>query len=409
MDLELRTIGAGEVGAFVDSLSVPFLDAGDPTVREHWGPHVEPDRAWAVVEHGRFVANACAFTRNVTVPGSAPGCCPTLPIAAVSGVGVHPTHRRRGLLRRLMGALIDDARRRGEPLAGLQASEGAIYGRFGFGQATWSAQVVVDTSRAALASPVPGAGVRLLDAHEAAKTLPDLHDRLRRGRAGEVDRDAATWAGILADPIPWRKGGSALYYAVSDDGYAAYRGHELRDNGALVGARLELRDLYATTAEAEAALWRYLFDVDLVREVSALHRPVDDALRWRLVDPRQFRVTLQRDMLWLRILDVAAALEARGYRREGRLVLEVVGDDPEVAGRWRLDASRAGASCRRAAPGEPAGVTLPIAELGAVYLGGVTPSTLAAAGRVVEGRKGALDLADSLFATVPAPFSGTLF
>lgn len=224
--LELRQITAGEVDGFVTSLSVPFLDAGDEDVRAHWAPHIEPERAWVVGDRGRFVATACTFTRNVTVPGRPGHACPTVSLAAVSGVGVHPTHRRRGLLRRLMTAMVDDARRRGEPVAGLQASEAEIYGRFGFGHATTYAEVVLaDPARAVLRSPAPSLDIQLLDAPEAAKVLPDLHDRLRRQRAGEVDRDAASRAGILSDSVLQREGGSALYCALSGDGLSAFDGY----------------------------------------------------------------------------------------------------------------------------------------------------------------------------------------
>lgn len=404
----LRTIDAGEVGAFVASLAVPFLDAGDEAEEAEYRPHIEPERAWVVVDGDRLVASACTLSRDVTVPAPAGGECPTVPFAAVSGVGVHPTHRRRGLLRRLMAAMFDDARRRGEAFAALQASESSIYGRFGYGQGTTLATTVIDTARSAFVANPPPLDVQLLESGEAAKVLPGLHDRLRRGRAGEVSRNEPTWAGILADPPAHRKGGSALYYAAGDDAYAIYRAHEISAGG-LYGARLEVRDLYGATPEVEAALWRFLFDVDLVREVSARARPVDDHLRWRLADPRQLRVTSLQDLLWVRILDVAAAFEARGYQHEGRLVLDVHGDDAAVAGRWVLDVGRDGSSCRRAGGGEAADVSLGIPELGSLYLGGVGASTLAAAGRAAEDRSGGLRAADHILAATPAPFSGTGF
>ena len=201
MDLELRTITPDELDRFANSVSVPFLNGGDETSHAYWRHVVEPERAWVVVDQGRFVANACIFTRDVTIPGAAGQACSTASLAAVSAVGVHPTHRRRGLLRRLMDAMLDDARARQEPLAGLLASESSIYGRFGFGHATTSAEVVIDPALAAMRAPTAALDLALLDEHEAAKVLPALHDDLRRARAGEADRTAAIWERQLADPV----------------------------------------------------------------------------------------------------------------------------------------------------------------------------------------------------------------
>lgn len=407
MGLQVRTIDPSEVEAFVASASVAFLEIGNHDEEAAYARHIEPGRAWVALDGDRVVGNACTFTRDLTVPAGRGGGCPVVPFAAVSGVGVHPTHRRRGLLRRLMAAMMDDARRRGEALAALEASESSIYGRFGYGHATTIAETAIDTSRSQFSAPAPALEVRLVDAAEAAKVLPDLHDRCRRRRAGEASRDEATWANLFADPASQRGGGSALYYAVAEGGYAIYRAHDASANG-LYGARLEVRALYGTTPDVEAALWRFLLDIDLVREVTARPRPVDDHLKWRLADPRQLRTTTLRDYLWVRVLDVGGALEARGYQHPGTLVIAVHGEG-EVAGSWVLEAEPAGASCRRARAGKGPDLTLGITDLGAVYLGGVAPSTLAQAGRVSEERPGALLEADRVFSTTPAPFSGTGF
>jgi predicted acetyltransferase len=150
--------------------------------------------------------------------------------------------------------------------------------------------------------------------------------------------------------------------------------------------------------------------------VSAWKRPLDEPLRWRLADQRQLRVTDMIDWLHVRILDVPAALQARGYRREGRLVLDVLpptddldGQADAAPGRWVLEAGPAGASCRAARGGEEPELRMKVADLGAVYLGGFSPSLLAAAGRIEELRPGSLDRADALLATTPAPLTGTGF
>ncbi len=407
MEIEVRRIQPGEVGAFTASVAIPFFEVGNDDEREDFVPHVEPNRAWVAVAGDRVVGNACTFTRDLTLPGAAGQPCPVTPLAAVSAVGVHPTHRRRGLLTKLMAALLEDARERGESIAGLEASESGIYGRFGFGPATVGAAVTIQAHRSAYAVPAPALDVSLLDTDEAVKVLPGLHERLRRRGPGEVNRNEATWAAIFADRPSARRGGSGLYYAAAENAFAIYRGHD-ESVGALNGGRIEVRDIYAADAETEAGMWRFLLDTDLVWTVSARRRPVDDPLRWRLADPRQLQVSQVRDLLWIRILDVAAAFSARGYQDEGRLVMTVAGDDPGVAGTWTIEAAPEGAECRRT-PGAAPDVSLAVAELGAVYLGGMSMRTLVAAGRAAEERVDGARRADRILAAAPAPTSQTLF
>ncbi|MDQ2727524.1 MAG: GNAT family N-acetyltransferase [Actinomycetota bacterium] len=319
------------------------------------------------------------MTRDVTVPGPDDESCPTIPLAAVTAVGVHPTHRRRGILRRLMAEMLDDGRRRGEPAAGLIASEAPIYGRFGFGQATAGATVVVSTGRSGFFIDAPRLDLRIIDV---------------------------------------------------DEGFTSYRPHPVDNIDGFDQARLEVRDLMGATPETEAGLWRYLLDVDLVTEVAANRRAVEDPVRWRMSDPRRWRTRAYSDMLWLRPLDVPVLLEGRAYTTPGQLVIDVVappdpgaptepvgtgtgadhpGDDDVVAGRWSVEAGPDGVSVRRARQGQAAELHLGVAELGALYLGGIGATTLAAAGRVVEERAGALRLADRLFAATPSPLSSTGF
>jgi predicted acetyltransferase len=313
-----------------------------------------------------------------------------------------------------MAWMLADARARGEAFAGLIASESVIYGRFGFGHATSATEVRIDSRDAALLEPARGAEIRLLDADEAGKVLPDLFDRQRRTRAGEPNRGAVNWEERLADRSHRRRGAGAMFHAVCDEGYVSYRVHEediLRGDR----CRLAVEELRGLSPEAEAALWQFVFDIDLVGEVTARRRPLDDPLRWRLADPRQLRVKEIIDWLYVRILDVPAALEARGYRREGRLVLDVLpptddlsGQADAAPGRWVLDASAHGASCRPAT-GEAPDLRMRLTDLGTLYLGGFSASTLAAAGRIEEVRPGSLDRADALLATWPAPLTGTGF
>ena len=199
VSVDVRLVEPGEEDAWVRSVSIPFLEQATPDSYEHWRTHLEATRTWVAVDGDRFVGNSCVFTRDVTLPGLAGTPTPTVPMAAISGVGVHPTHRRRGILRRLMGVMLADARRRGEPLAGLQATEAGIYGRFGFGCATTVTEVTVPSQGTRFAIPAPEIDLRLCDAAQASKVLPGLFDRLRRTRPGQVSRDDAFWTDYWVD------------------------------------------------------------------------------------------------------------------------------------------------------------------------------------------------------------------
>ncbi|MGH9094037.1 MAG: GNAT family N-acetyltransferase, partial [Acidimicrobiales bacterium] len=198
MAVDVRLIEPHEVPDFIRSVLVPFLEVGKEGAVKHWSPHIEVDRCWIAQDGGRAVGNCCVFSRDVTVPAAPGRECPTIPMAAVSAVGVHPTHRRQGLLRRMMGVMFDDARRRGEMVTGLTASESVIYGRFGYGLATTAAELAIDTRGAAFVAAAPRLDLRILDPDEAAKELPERFDRLRRRRAGEVSRNQATWGDVFA-------------------------------------------------------------------------------------------------------------------------------------------------------------------------------------------------------------------
>lgn len=416
--LDVRPIVDGEQAAWALAGAIPFLEpitGGDrDTVVARETRNLEIGRTWASVDGDRFVGTSCVYSRTVRLPGSAGhGGAAEVAMAAISGVGVSPTHRRRGLLGRMMTEMLEDARRRGEPVAGLLASESGIYGRFGFGVATYAARTALASPYARLSPPAPAAEVRLLSADEAADVLPGLFERAGARRPGTVGRSQADWADVFADHQADRGGDSARFFAVTASGYAIYRAKEV-ESAREHYARLMVRDLIDETAEGEAALWQFLLDVDLAREIEAFPRPLDDPIRHRLSDPRQLRTLGTTDWLWLRVLDMPGAFCARGYLRPGRLVLDVrpaaspAGADP-VVGRWALDAAPDGATCRKASAGDPTDLTLGVAEVGSLLAGGVRASVLGAAGKIDEERPGALDAADALFASRPEPWCITSF
>ncbi len=420
MDAVVRRIRAEEAAEFRRSVMVPFLDpfAGDPDQiadEDLWQAKAELDRAWVVDTGDRFAGNACAYSVDVTLPAPPDRPCPTIPMAGISAVGVHPTHRRRGFLRQLITAMHDDARERGEAIAGLEASESLIYGRFGYGLAANLAVYSIDSRASAFAVPAPDLDLVLLDKDEAAKVLPDLFDRQRRARAGEVSRSSGYWDQLLVDRPHHRHGSSARFHAVCDEGYVLYRAEP--DANLFHGDRITIlvEELRGTTADIEAGLWRFALDLDLVGRLHYLRGPVDEPIRWRLADPRRLRTVNVEDRLYVRILDTAMAFEARGYLGEGRLVLDVLppasaeGEADAAPGRWVLEAGPGGATCRRALAGEEADLRLSLAALGSLYLGGFPASLLAAGGRVEELRPGGLARADALLVTRPSPRNGTAF
>ncbi len=405
MGWTIRAATADDVPALLRAVWGAFGNRPDDALIETATGFVEADRALVVEDDGRIVAGGANVSLELTVPGPA-----TVPAAGVTQVGVLPTHRRQGILSALMTRLADDARRRGEPVAALLASESTIYRRFGYGVGVWNTMVEIERTRAVLRRPPALTGrTRMLDDEEMAAALPPFFDRYRRGQPGEVSRTPGWWARHLRDHETWRGGGSKRFAAVWEDGagcaegYVSYRIHPSWEGG-LPGHALAVENLIALGPEVRAALWQYCFGVDLVAVVRAGYLALDDPLRWMLTEPRRLRTIAVNDFLWVRLLDVETALAARAYAGDDRLTVEVVdGFDHAVAGRYRL----AGGDCRRT--DEAPDLTIDVADLASAWLGGTRFATLARAGLVVEHTAGAIVRADGLFATATGPASSTGF
>ncbi len=381
-------------------------------------PLLEADRTLAIYDAGRIVATAAAFSFALTLPGltstGPDATSPTASVAGVTGVGVLPTHRRRGLLRALMRRQLDDVRARGESMAVLTASESVIYERFGYGLSTSVLGIDIDPRHGAFARPVEYPGrLTLLEHNAATELLPTVYDRWRRRQPGALNRSDARWRHTLRGARTPQDGASAIFCVAYEpapgqvDGVAIYRVRNQWTDGIASNALL-LRELFAVTPMAYAALWQYLLSVDLINSVHCPNRPVDEPLRWLLADPRRLRVTRRTDDLWVRIVDIPAALSTRRYGVEDSLVLEISDPFlPDNAARYALEGGPNGAACRPTTA--TADLVLSVADLGAIFLGGVRPGALAYAGRVVEQSTGALRRADALFATDRAPYCGTPF
>jgi predicted acetyltransferase len=409
MQIELRPITPDEYTAFMQANFTAFgvHATEDALARER--PMVELDRTVAAFEDGRVVGTAGNITMELTLPGGA-----RQPTAGVSWVAVLPTHRRHGILRQMLHALLEDARRHGEPVAALTASEGAIYGRFGFGVATSKMDVTLDRRHAAFLRPWTLSGrLRLVDHDEIFAALPGFYERSQRLRPGAISRNSGWWQAYLANPAPTRQEEGPRYNVVYEspagevEGAALYRIASKWEEG-IASSTVTAYDFYAATTEARAALWQYLVNLDLVETVRAVSRPLDEPLRWMLADPRHLRVSRLVDDLWLRLLDVPTALAARRYAAGDRLVFEVTDAfRPESAGRYELVATQEGAECKRTTD-EP-DLTLDVADLAAAYLGGARFTTLTQAGRISVRTPGAFRRADALFDTGLLPYCATPF
>jgi predicted acetyltransferase len=383
--VDVRTITAAEVPAFQHLIESSFGGDPDPEELATWRPLVEPDRTLLGWDGGSPVGCAAAFTLDMTVPGG------PVPAAGVTGVAVLPTHRRQGLLRTMMRRLLDDARDRGEAFASLWASEATIYGRFGYGVAGRRWAVTVEASDPPLLGRAPAGRVRFADAAEVRTLAPALHDAARAERPGMISRSPARWDARLSDLPGQRGGASALRLVVHEaadgraTGYAMYRTKGEWEDGRPRGA-VRVKEVVALDTDAHGGLWRFLLGVDLMTSVGYDNLPADDALFTRLPDPRAAKVGVS-DGLYVRLLDLPAALSARAYATAGTVTVEVVDGDGYAGGRWTLDASPDGATC--VATTASPDLTLGVRELGAAYLGDTTLLSLYDAGRVDEHTPGA--------------------
>jgi predicted acetyltransferase len=370
-----------------------------------------PGRLLGAFDDGRCVATFRSFAQELTAVGGA-----LVPADAISNVTVSPTHRRRGLLTRMMNQDLAAAKERGDVVATLIAAEYPIYGRYGFGPATWATTWTVEVPRAGLdprwSGPRDGGRIDLVDGADVRKLGPELYERFRRSQPGAVSRDELWWrvhTGAVRFHADWTEPFYAVYRAADGEvqGLVAYRSDKTW-NGKQPDQTATVLRLTATTAAAERALWHYLCSIDWITKVESGFRGPDDLLPAYLPDPRAARITGHADWLWVRILDVAGALRARTYDGTGTLVLEVVDDSGLAGGRFRLEASPEGASC---VPVSAAGadLTLGIGELASVWLGGESLLRLAALGRVREEREGAARKADALFRSSGRPWCPDIF
>ncbi|MFC3232293.1 GNAT family N-acetyltransferase [Streptomyces nitrosporeus] len=404
MSLDPRAVSAADLPDWMRGVETGFLRPYRATEEDVEVNLARTDlpRVQGVFDAGRCVATFRSFAQELTVVGGA-----RVPADAITAVTVSPTHRRRGLLGRMMAADLAAARERGEVVASLIAAEYPIYGRYGFGPSAWATEWEIDVPRTGLDPhrPVPdgadGGSIDLVDGGTVRKLGPVLHERLAARRHGFVSRDEHWWQRGTGIGVPsyeaWTEPFYAMYRSADGevDGLLVYRADDRWGDAKQPLNKATVRELIAATPAAERALWRFVCSIDWVTTVRTGYRAPDDLLPFFLPDPRAARVVTYADWLWLRLLDVPRALEARSYAAEASLVLDVRDEAGLAGGRFRLDVSPSGASCVPTT--RSADLALGATELATLYLGDESALRLAALGGVEELRPGAVRSADAVF------------
>ena len=379
MMFEIRPIREVEVDEFRRRLMEGFGDDlhDEDTAPARFRDLVDLDDTRCAFDEGEMVGTLAWFDLGLAVPDGG------VRAAGTTMVTVRATHRRRGVLRAMMDEHLEVTRAARLPVAVLWASESAIYGRFGFGLATDAVSVSFDAAAAGI-GPDATTPVALVDAEKAATLLPPVYERARRERPGMLERTERWWHWRFIDDPSWERQGRSRrrYVVVGDpanpDGYAMYRQKQQWE--AFPTGTVHVTEVVAATREAHRALWAYLTSIDLFPQVSYWNQPADDELRWRATDPRRIRGTVS-DGMWLRVLDVPAAMEARRYGADGSFRLGITTSSvPDISGTYELVIENGRATCRPTDTRPE--VTMGASELGASYLGAPRLRGLWRAGRV---------------------------
>lgn len=397
MPPDLRALRPDELEGALTLLTLVFGQAPAAEDVEVELAVVDPQRFYGAFEGDRLVGTAGSFALTTTVPGGA-----VEPLAGVTWVGVDPAHRRRGVLGAFMARQLGDLYAAGTAVAALWASQGAIYQRYGYGAATWHLAVALPRG-AAFRRPVPPGGVERVE--PAAQLLAPAYAAVAARTPGMPARDADWWRSRLHDPDHARSGATPLQCATTDGGYALYAQTASWTDGVPDGT-VGVREVVAADEPARERLWRYLLDLDLMGTVTYRHLASDDPLLHLLAEPRLAHAKLF-ESLYVRLVDVAAALSARRYAAPVDVVLEVRDAQcPWNARRWRLTGDLDGATCSPA--DGPPDLVLDVGDLGAAYLGGTPLSSRR--GTVQERASGALARTSTAFGPVDrAPWCPMVF
>lgn len=401
----VRALSANDFDRFYDIIDAAFLQVSPRETREaRRRMFVKRTSSFhGVFDGGRLVGTGGMPVRRLTVPG------PTrIPVCAVTTIAVGLGDRGRGVLRALMRHQFDEMRRQDIGVAVLNATEAGIYGRFGYGLSSDRGEFLIP-HKAAFRPGVDFGTDRVRDVtrNDAANPMRELYARAARERIGWLSRDEPDWMDVLLDDEFTRDDSSPMRFALHPDGFARFRTDGGWTDRSTPNWELDLLELCAVTPTAYAALWRYLLNISLVREISYDLAAADEALIHLLADPRVVSRRMM-DMMFTRVVDIEKALPVRRYAADLRTVLAVTDSFcPWNAGVWRLEIIDGRAHVERCA--ERPEVELDVVDLGAIYLGGTTLTTLACAGRVNELREGAIAAIARSFAATMAPHCPEVF
>jgi predicted acetyltransferase len=404
MTVEVRPCGSVEdLRDGLNAINHYFGHRNETEDAERFAQWIDVERMHVARDGDRIVGGAGAFTYRMSVPGGE-----LVPAAGVTVVGVLPSHRRRGVLTAMMRAQLDDCRARGDALAYLWASEATIYGRFGYGVASRAGGMQLARDRAAFAQPFePRGSIRLVEPEEAARAFPPLYERMLAQRPGLFTRTQAWWETRRLAPSPWDPGTPKSLALLELDGeaagYAIYTVKQEWAAGGYSSGSVNVLEAVAPTPEGMRELWRWLLDFDWTSRIRADLLPLDHPLFLLLAEPRRMDFQVG-DGIWVRLLDIPAAMAARSFAADTEIVVELTDSfRPENAGRWRIGSDGA------ARTDTAAELAVDVADLGSVYLGGFSFGDLVRAARARELTAGAADRADALFHTAVQPWCVEIF
>lgn len=406
MSIDIRIVNDSEHQQWLDQLARAFFEHTAEGASEYYLSQSDPRRSRGAFDGDAVVGTLRSFATELTVPGAA-----TIPASALTAVSVAATHRRRGVLRRMIEEDLRESADRGEAVSILLASEYPIYGRFGYGPATERVRYEVSTTELSFLRTTEGA-VEFVDMARLRELAPAVYERFRTEMPGSIIRRGDWWDRVTRQADvpgnePW-KGFQAVYRSPSGDvdGYVIY---EVKPDWIAESGKgaLTIVELIAATPAAYQALWEFCFNVDLVTTTIAPNRATDELLPFLVNDARKLSVISRGDFLWVRMLDTCAALAGRRYSSDELLVLEVRDDLSIGDGRFALESSASGVHC--SSTNDAPDLTLTVQALGAAYLGDVSLSRLQASGLVDEHHPGSVARGDRMFLTARAPWCATHF
>ena len=406
--ITFRPITDEEYPAFARALVEGFSDdVPDDDFVDLIRATLPPERTLAAFEGDEIVGTFGGYDLDLTIPGGHLG------MEGTTVVTVFPTHRRMGLMKEMMTRHLESSVANGYAIAGLWASASNIYGRYGYGIASYADTVTMQSRDIRFRDGTDIDRVRRISVEDAHEVLPPVFDCIVIETPGMIARSAQWWKADVLHDAEWTKRGKTSKRVVvhdgpdGPDGYAIYRqkGDETDDGHA--NGTVHIVEITAATERAHTALWSYLTNVDGCPNVRSWNTRVDDPLAMKLMEPRRIKIESRFDALWILILDVVAALEARSYEQDGALRFTIADSfRSDVAGSYELIIDNGVGSCARIEGDSE--LALDIDVLGALYLGGAGAPSYAAADRI-RGAGDAVDRLNSMFRTARTPWCNQVF